>query len=71
MQKQRNLAAGVGASEPRSSSFSQEVDQHFAVIEEANPSLEMRRVVVPSVEQSKQVEQAAAEPLNLTLVPST
>ena len=41
------------------------------VIEEANPPFEMRRVVMPLVQQSKQVEQAIAQPLNLPLVPST
>ena len=41
------------------------------VIEEANPPFEMRRVVVPLVQQYKQVEQAIAQPLNLPLVPST
>ena len=65
------MAASVGASEPRSSSFSQEVDQRFVVIEEANLPSKMRREVMPSVEQSEQAEQAAAQPLNLPLVPST
>ena len=71
MQKQRNLATGVGASEPRSSSFSQELAQQFMVIKEANPPSEMKRAVVPSVQQFEQLEQAAAQPLNLPLVPST
>ena len=47
LHKQRNLAAGVGASKLRSFSISQEVEQQFVVIEEANTASEMRRVVVP------------------------
>ena len=47
--RQRNKATGVGASKPRSSSISQEVEQHFVMIEEANPPFKMRRIVVPSM----------------------
>ena len=71
LQKQRNLAAGVGASKPRSFSISQEVEQQFVVIEEANTASEMRRVVVPSVQQYEQAGQATTQPLNLPLVPTT
>ena len=53
-QRQRNRATRVGASEPRSSSISQEVEQHFVMIDEANPPSEMRRVVVPFVQQAEQ-----------------
>ena len=35
-----------------------------------NPSSKIRRVVVPSVQQSIQAEQAVAQPLNQPLVPS-
>ena len=46
------------------------LDKQFVVIEEANPPLKMK-VVVPLVQQSEQVEQAATEPLNLPLVLTT
>ena len=41
------------------------------VIEEANPPSKIRRVVVPSVQQSIQAEQSETQPLNLPLVPGT
>ena len=39
------------------------------VIKEANPQLEMRRVVVPFIQQTEQEGQATTQPLNLLLVP--
>ena len=39
LQKQRNIANGIGASQQRSSSISLEVDQHCVVIEDVNPPL--------------------------------
>ena len=40
------------------------------LIEEASPPSDMRRVVVPSVKQAKQVGQVATQPLNPPLVPA-
>ena len=54
MQKQRNIANGVGALERRSSSISQEIEQHGVVIEEVNPPSKMGRVVVPSEHKEEQ-----------------
>ena len=67
----RNIATCVGASEPRSSSVSLEVDQQFIVIKEASPTSKMRKVVVPSVKQSIQITQVETQSLNQPLVPST
>ena len=55
LQRQRNMATGVGASEPRRSSISPEVEQHYVVIEEVNPASEMRRVVLPSEPHQEQL----------------
>ena len=55
LQRQRNLAIGVGTSKPRSSSISQVVEQHFVVIEEANPPFEMRKIAVPSEQLAGQI----------------
>ena len=60
------MAIGVGASEPRSSSISQEVEQHCVVIKEVNPPSEMRRVVLPS---ELPREQPAVATSNSPLVP--
>ena len=66
LQRQRNIATGGGASKPRSSSISQEVEQHFIVIEEVNPPSEMRKVVLPS---KLPREQPAIATSNSPLVP--
>ena len=49
LQRQKDKAAGVGASTrgTRSSFTSLEVDQQYVVIEDVNPSSEMRRVMLP------------------------
>ena len=47
LQGQRNRAIGVEASKPRSSSIFQEVEQHFMVIEQANPPSKMKKVIMP------------------------
>ena len=47
LQKQKNIATGIGASEQRSSSISLEVDQHCVVTEDVNPPSEMRSVASP------------------------
>ena len=59
------MAIGVGASEPRRSSISQEVEQHCVVIEEVNHPSEMRRVVLPSEPFQ---EQPATQTSSLPLV---
>ena len=66
LQRQRNMAIGVGAFELQSSYISQEVEQHCVVIEEVNSSLEIRSVVLPS---ELLREQPAAETSNSPLVP--
>ena len=56
LQKQKNIATGIGASEQRSSSISLEVDQHYVVIEDVNPPSDMKRVVIPSGGQGEMTE---------------
>ena len=53
LQRLRNQATRVRASKPRSSFISQDTEQHFVVIEEANLPSEMRRVIVPSEQQAR------------------
>ena len=61
MQKQKDKAAGVGASAGgiRSSSASLEVDQQYVIIKDVNPPFEMRRVVLPSEVVERRIEQPA------------
>ena len=58
VQKQKDKAAGVGASTggTRSSSTSLEVDQQYIVIEDVNPPSKKRRFVLPSKELEKILE---------------
>ena len=58
LQRQRILATRFRASKPRSSYISQEVEQHFVVIKEANPPFKMRMVGVPSEQHAAQAGQA-------------
>ena len=64
------MAPLVEALETKISFIAQEVEQQFVAIEEANPPSEMRRVVVPSMQQTKQVGQATTQPLNVPLAPA-
>ena len=58
------MAADVGASAggARCSFISLEVDQQFMAIKEANPLLEIIRVVIPSDHQERIPEQPTREP---------
>ena len=70
LQKQRNIATGIGASEQRSSSISLEVDQHCVVIEDVNPPSKIRRIVIPFGKQGDMTKQLTAQSSSLPLVPS-
>ena len=61
VQKQKDKAVGVGASTggTKSSSTSSEVDQQFVVIEDVNPPLEIRKIVLLSKEVEKRSNQPA------------
>ena len=64
LQRQRNMATGVGTSKPKSLSISQEVEQHCVVIEEVDPPSEMRKVVSPfEPHQQQPVAQTSSLPL--------
>ena len=69
LQKQKNLAIGIGAFEQISSSISLEVDQYCVAIEDVNPPSEIRKDVIPSGEQEERTEQLAAQHSSLPLVP--
>ena len=69
LQKQRNLATSIGASEQRSSLIAPKVDQHYVVIEDVNPPYKMRMVIIPCGEQEELIEHPAAQPSSLPLVP--
>ena len=48
LQKQKNVVAGISASEQRRSSIYLEVYQHCVVIEDVNPPSEIRKIIIPS-----------------------
>ena len=71
VQKQKDRAAGVGASAGaiRSSSASLEVDQQYVIIEDVNPPYEMRRIMLPSEAAERRPEQPVIQPTSLPLIP--